>query len=171
MSAAHVRAATLDDTPAMGELHVAAWRAAYAGVMSAEFLAGLDPREREQMWRKVISSGAGVLVVLDGELVRGFACYGAERDDAPTPGVGELYAINLHPDAWRRGLGAALLAEVAQALRGAGFREAVLWVVRENARARAFYERFGWRADGAAKSDDGISGAAVHEVRYRRAIT
>jgi ribosomal protein S18 acetylase RimI-like enzyme len=165
-----VRDAVLADAPAMGLLHVAAWRAAYAGSMGAAFLASLDPLEREARWRGLISGGAHVLVALESGVVRGFACYGAERDDAPAPGVGELYAINLHPDAWRRGIGAELLAAVVARLRAAGFRDAVLWVVRENARARAFYERFGWCADGAEKNDDGFTGPVVRELRYRLAL-
>ncbi len=170
MSALHVRDATLADTPAMGQLHVEAWRAAYAGIMGAEFLASLDPLEREDLWRGLISGGTRVLVALEGRRVRGFACYGAERDDSETPGIGELMAINLHPDAWRHGIGSALLAAVALRLREAGFREAVLWVVRENTRARAFYEAREWRADGAEKHDAGAWGTVVHELRYRRSL-
>jgi ribosomal protein S18 acetylase RimI-like enzyme len=165
-----IRDAALGDAPAMGQLHVAAWRAAYAGSMGAAFLASLDPLEREALWRDQICAGAHVLVALESGLVRGFACFGAEHADAPAPRVGELYAINLHPDAWRRGIGARLLAAVVARLRDAGFREAVLWVVRENARARAFYERFGWRGDGAEKDDGGVTGPLVHELRYRRAL-
>jgi GNAT superfamily N-acetyltransferase len=165
-----IRDAVLADAPAMGRLHVAAWRTAYSGSMGAEYLASLDPLEREQRWRERISEGAHVLVACESGLARGFACYGAERADTPDPDVGELYAINLHPEVWRRGMGAQLLAAVVARLCEAGFREAVLWVVRENTRARAFYECFGWRADGAEKDDAGSTGPVVHEVRYRIAL-
>ena len=39
-----------------------------------------------------------------------------------------------------------------------------LWVLRDNARARRFYEGHGWRADGTER----VAGGVV-EVRYRRA--
>lgn len=35
-----------------------------------------------------------------------------------------------------------------------------------NERARRFYERQGWRPDGAEKTEE-HSGATLHEVRYR----
>ena len=165
-----VRDATLEDASAIGRLHVAAWQAAYAGIMGSAFLAGLDSREREALWRERIAAGAHVLVAIERGAVRGFACYGAERPDAPIPEVGELFAINLAPDAWRRGIGARLLAAVVGRLREAGFREGVLWVARENVGARAFYERFGWHADGGEKSDSGFGGPVVREVRYRTAL-
>lgn len=43
-----------------------------------------------------------------------------------------------------------------------GYPSAVLWVVSENARARAFYEAEGWIADGTERDA---------EVRYHRLIS
>lgn len=165
-----VRDAAPPDVAAIGRVHVAAWRAAYAGTMGAPFLASLDAGESAAAWAKRLDQKAQVLVALaDGALV-GFACYGAARDDDVAPGTGELMAINLHPDAWRRGVGSRLLAAVAERLRAAGFREALLWVVRENVRARRFYEQHGWRPDGSEKNDGGQTGPVVYEVRYRSAL-
>jgi len=43
----------------------------------------------------------------------------------------------------------------------------VLWVLRENRRARRFYELAGWSADGAAKDAELLGGLTLPEVRYR----
>ena len=48
--------------------------------------------------------------------------------------------------------------------------QATLWVVHGNASARQFYEARGWRLDGVEKHDDGLTGFALHEVRYRVAL-
>ena len=53
----------------------------------------------------------------------------------------------------------------AERLAGLPFSEVVLWTLAGNDRAIAFYERQGWRADGAEKIHD-RSGARA--VRYRR---
>ena len=50
-----VRAAVPADAAAMAALHVHAWRAAYAGVMPADFLAALTIAEREAMWRRSVT--------------------------------------------------------------------------------------------------------------------
>jgi RimJ/RimL family protein N-acetyltransferase len=55
------------------------------------------------------------------------------------------------------------------ALAGYGFRHAVLWVFEENARARAFYQRQGWRDDGVRKVL-GIGGDRPLEVRYSTSL-
>jgi hypothetical protein len=47
-----------------------------------------------------------------------------------------------------------------------GYREAVLWVVPQNDRARALYESEGWSADGGVSTED-IMGVTVTDIRYR----
>jgi hypothetical protein len=57
----------------------------------------------------------------------------------------------------------------AVAWLGARYGDATLWVLDENVRARSFYERGGWRLDGATKDDDRGS-FVLKEVRYRTAF-
>ena len=51
------------------------------------------------------------------------------------------------------------------ALWDAGFERAILWVHPANQRARRFYERNGWVADGNERRQD-VLGVEVPEVRY-----
>jgi len=52
---------------------------------------------------------------------------------------------------------------------GAKYREAVLWVLEGNARARSFYQAHGWWPDGAVKTEQ-RGEALLNEVRYRRRV-
>ncbi|MDQ1374353.1 MAG: hypothetical protein QOJ09_1691, partial [Actinomycetota bacterium] len=113
------------------------------------------------------------LVIEDGtSTVVGIAAVGADRGE---PGAaGELWLINLAPEAWGRGLGRRLLEAATDELRGQGFDEAVLWVLDANARARRFYGRAGWAPDGGAKARtwagqrSARSATAVGSVRRRQ---
>ena len=169
-----VRTAELDDAEAMGAAHVAAWQGAYRGIMPDAFLDALEPGQRADEWRTVIGrnptpvEGRRLVVELDGE-VAGLALMWSCRDDGSPPGLGELILINLAPPAWGTGAGTALLAECEASLARCGYDEAVLWVATDNARARRFYEREGWHADGAARTDE-VDGAVVDEVRYRKQL-
>jgi hypothetical protein len=58
---------------------------------------------------------------------------------------------------------------VTDDLRQAGYVDAVLWVLAANRRARRFYEREGWRPDGAELTDD-TRGFPITELRYRREL-
>jgi GNAT superfamily N-acetyltransferase len=167
-----VRAAAPGDPVAMAALHVRAWRATYTGLLPPSFLAGLKIEDREAMWRRSVTEphlapAERVILVaeLDGTLV-GFAAAGHARGD-DEHGLGELYSLNVDPRAWGQGAGRALLA-AASAWLDARYTASILWVVEQNARARAVYERAGWSVDGATKIEiyDGVS---VNNCRYRRA--
>jgi GNAT superfamily N-acetyltransferase len=173
-----VRRARSEDAPALAAVHIAAWRAAYRGVMPDDFLDGVDLAAWIEHWRRTLDGRRPpehtpetiVVAVLEGARPLGFAVTGPERDAPAGAGPrGELWAINVAPEAWARGLGRLLLQAAEQALRDAGHREAVLWVVAANQRARRFYEHAGWYADGAEKRDRGL-GFEVHEVRYARRL-
>jgi ribosomal protein S18 acetylase RimI-like enzyme len=162
-----IRDARVDDVDELGDVHVRAWQAAYRGVMPDEYLDGLEPSERAAFWTRFFDTprpDRRLNVVTVNDRVIGFACFGTcpESEDAP---LGELYAINLDPDYWGRGLGRALLSEVTLEL-GAFGDSAVLWVVPQNVRARGLYEAAGWMDDGGRRRDE-VLGARVDEMRYR----
>jgi GNAT superfamily N-acetyltransferase len=105
-------------------------------------------------------------VVEDAGTVVGFASTRPSREADTTPGTGELHAIYVAPEAWSRGLGGTLLGTAVDDLHERGFAPLVLWVIEANVRGRRFYERAGWRADGARQPID-FDGVPVDEIRYR----
>ncbi len=161
-----VRPATVEDAGAIGEIHVRSWQAAYEGLMPAEFLARISVGSRTAGWARTLRDGGRVLVVADPEVV-GFAAFGPRRDG---PDEGELYAIYLHPGAWRRGLGRLLHEQVLTSL-AESWPAAVLWVLATNERAKTFYERAGWSLDGGTRTET-IDGGAVslEELRFSRPL-
>jgi GNAT superfamily N-acetyltransferase len=174
MSEPAVRPATVADADEIAAVHVRSWQAAYRGLMPQEYLDGLDPALRAERWRRNLAaadwSRSGVLVVTAGAGIAGFAGYWPTRDEDDDPArTGEVTAIYLHPHAWGQGLGRQLMTATLQNLAGAGYRDATLWVLRDNVRARRFYAGAGWAGDGAAKTDDS-DGFPLLEVRYRRPL-
>ncbi len=148
-----------------------AWQATYRGVMPDAYLDELDVDDRAAFWRRQVLAllpGQRLKVIVDDGVVVGFAAAGPEHDGRAA-GVGELYAINLDPQVWSRGLGRALLRDVTVELAGLGCREAVLWVVPQNDRARRFYESEQW-CDDHVRRDDEVFGVVVPEMRYRRPL-
>lgn len=166
-----IRRAGTADAMAVADVHVRSWQAAYRGAVPQEYLDGLDPERRAPVWERRLAEmsppAAGVLVAETGGQVVGFAAFGPTRDAEDDPAaVAEIMTIYLVPGAWGRGIGRTLLAAAVRGLRDGGHREATLWVLDANARARRFYEAAGWRVDGAIKRDT-IAGAPITMVRYR----
>jgi hypothetical protein len=163
------RDAVVEDGIAIARVWVAAWQAAYAELMPAGYLAGLDAEAALPHFQRDLRANQSVLVLeLDGDIV-GFSRYGASRDpDAgPERGGDRDQSPSL---VVASGTGRELLRETQQRLRGRGFSEATLWVLHGNASARQFYEAQSWRLDGVEKHDDTLTGFALHEVRYRVAL-
>jgi len=79
-------------------------------------------------------------------MVCGFVAVGPSRD-TDAVGEGELYALYVDPDRWGAGFGRELIAVGEEAMRDLGFRDAGLWVLEANRRARRFYELAGWTLD------------------------
>lgn len=169
-----VRAAARDDAYDIARVRVETWRAAYAGLLPDAVLDGLDAdaegRRRHALWAEYTADPRNTQLVaeVDGEVV-GFAATGPCRDDPPLPD-GHLYAIYVLPSHWSTGAGHALLVAAEAALRSAGWTSAHLWVLDGNERAASFYERHGWREDGATQVDTSFVAAALHEHRRARQL-
>jgi len=146
-----VRPAVVEDAVRLAEVHVQVWHEAYAGIMPTEYLAGLDPARGVETWRRSVADpvpGAVVLVATaDGELV-GLCAAGRSRDDPPEP-KHELYAINVLAAHHGTGVAGQLLERTLAAT--AGDAAVSLWVLEVNARARAFYAKYGFAPDGRTK--------------------
>ena len=165
-----VRDAKPDDAEAIAQVSVESWRAAYAGLMPAEFLDGLSVSEEAAGWDRRLSKpdprSRHTSVAIDGDRVVGYVTSGPDPDDLA---VGLVFLMYVRPDAWGSGAGDALMAAVMRSLRDGGFREAVLWVLEANSRARRFYERSGWTREGSHRYDD-YGGAQLPALKYRRQV-
>jgi GNAT superfamily N-acetyltransferase len=168
-----LREARPRDATAIARVHVDSWRAGYHGLLPDKLLDELSVAARTEMWRELLddqSQPAVEVAVSDAEVV-GFVTYGPARDSDQPESVGEVYALYVAPSRWSRGAGSGLLAKATDALRTAGMRAAVIWLLDGNDRAARFYERAGWAADGGARSrreqlpDTDFE---LRELRYRR---
>lgn len=162
-----VRRATAADAEAVARVQERSWQQAYRHVFPVEELdrGGFIQPERWRQRLREPPRGWTTLVGERGGDVAGFVCVGASRDERA---CGEVYAIYIEPEAWGTGLGAALLARGEEELAGR-HRQATLWVLDDNPRARRFYERSGWAPDGARKREVWW-GVEAAEVRYRKRL-
>lgn len=156
------------DANRLGAIHVAAWDRAYrGGLLPDEYLDAMSVAERTSMWAEALVNPARTdrirrVAVLD-EAVVGFVLCGPEAGEEGAA-WGEVYAINVHPEAWGLGAGSALMA-TAEAFLATRHERALLWVHPGNGRARRFYEGRGWRCEGTERVED-VLGATTAEVRY-----
>lgn len=184
-----IREAQLEDADACAAAHIEGWRTGYRDLLPDEFLDAPEfaqqriDRWRSWTWADGLIDGQVFVGELRGRVV-GFAICAREREqpacdsiNAQTSGAsssdrGEVLAFYLHPDAWGSGVASALMARCHEYLCDLGYTEAVLWVLRDNPRARRFYENAGWSATGREMLFDGPQTAAklaepLPEIEYR----
>lgn len=166
-----LRRATGADAAAVALMHVRAWQTAYRGIIPDPFLDALDVTARASRYSFDLQGPGDPVtwIAVDRGEVVGMVSISPSRDE-DLPALGEVRALYVAPERWRSGAGSALMTLAEQRLAADGFREAFLWVLRDNARGRRFYEAAGWAIDGRTKTVE-IGGRPVVEVRYRKPLT
>ncbi len=157
-----VRAAAPDDARGIAEVHVHTWQAAYRHAFPAEVLDRLSVDDHETWWRSAVERGDDVWVATEGDEIVGFASAGPSRSEED---VAELYAIYVLPKSWGTGAAHELMHSVIGLFLAEEYTAAMLWVLADNPRARRFYEREGWRADGTRTTT--LRGVEIEEALYR----
>jgi GNAT superfamily N-acetyltransferase len=160
-----VRPAEVDDAVAIARVHVETWRTAYRGLLPDDFLASLDEPMYSERWQRTLADTATsrVYVAESAQGVIGFASGGRER--AGEDGYsGELYAIYVLQEEQRHGHGRRLVQAVVGGLRELRLPDMIVWVLRDNAPARRFYERLGGVY--VREQPITIGSAALQEVSY-----
>lgn len=141
--AVRVRRAVVDDADAIERVRTDTWRAAYRGLMPDALLDGLGyDATRRRAFMGALPPHQFVLVAEDEGAVVGFCIGGRSRAPEVEFG-GEVYAIYVLPEHHGRGIGRALLQAAATELVDRDLRSMIIWVLRENAPSRRFYERMG----------------------------
>ncbi|NUK57682.1 GNAT family N-acetyltransferase [Streptomyces lunaelactis] len=170
---ARIREMTPDDCEAVARVRVRGWQSAYAGLMPQSYLDAMSVKKDAARRREVLAEGRArttdLVAERDGEVV-GWGCCGPSRDEDATGEQCELYAIYVLEEQLSTGVGRALMTELTGRAVADGFAGMLLWVLKENDRARRFYEKAGFAPDGAEEPFE-VDGVAVPEVRYARALT
>jgi len=171
-----IRRARPADAPAIGAVHVATWRNAYAGVLPERYLAGLSPLRHAAGYEQAITdrtNGHAVFVAVasgadapegtpaDQATVVGFTSGGRAR--RPGLGQGEVETLYLLDDYRERGVGRRLMRAMAAHLAAVGCRSVVLWVLRDNP-TRWFYCRLGGKP--AAREMIRFAGEAMEQIAF-----
>ncbi len=162
-----LRAATLDDIPAIARVHVDAWQTTYRGIFPAKVLQTLTYQKRENSWRRIFAEAPGAdqfTYVAENPLgqIIGFASGGLERE-GNSDYQGELYAIYMLAAYQRQGIGHELVQAIAHQLAQMNIQTMLVWVLEDNP-ACQFYEAIGGQKVDQKAIERG--GAIFTEVAY-----
>ena len=136
------RMAAPEDAAAVAAVHEAAWRSTYQGIIPHLYLERMIARRGPRWWQQQIQRGGNVtLLVFDGT-PQGYATWGHARGTWPWP-AGEIFELYVNPAFQGVGLGSRLFSTVKKALRRGGLNRLVVWALKDNETACAFYGGLG----------------------------
>jgi GNAT superfamily N-acetyltransferase len=169
-----IRPGVFADGPALGDAHAESWKAAYADLFEPSFFEGAV-ESRRVAWPKAVAEllvpPSFLLVAeIDGRVLA-YANGTASEEGAE---IGLISGFFSHPDAWGSGA-ATLLMDAACAELALTYRAAVLWTFAGAARARAFYEKSGFRLTGRTEIEgpsNWLTGETAEQrsVQYRKSL-
>ena len=122
-------------------VHWQTWREAYDDLLPAEFQETMTLEKCRFFSQKYPEN---TLIAMDGKKVVGFISYGNYRDE--TIQAGEIIALYVLKDYYGKGVSKQLMHAAFVALDP--FSEIYLWVLKDNKRAIAFYQKMGFTFDG-----------------------
>lgn len=166
-----IRKATKDDIPDLARIHLASKKVAYHGIVDQNFLNQKTEQEYHDKWTNWLSEeGMNVSLVSTEDQSVGFISYG--RMQTPPPGTSkirpqftaEIFAIHIHPEVWRSGMGKETFQYAASELLHDKHHALCLWVLAKNERAIKFYDYLGGQRLG--KRDIEIGPNKVKELCY-----
>jgi len=121
-------------------VHWHTWREAYDDLLPAEFQETMTLDRCRFFSQKYPEN---TLIAMDGKKVVGFISYGNFRDEAIQ--AGEIIALYVLKDYYGKGVSEQLMHAAFVALDQ--FSEIYLWVLKDNKRAIAFYQKMGFTFD------------------------
>ena len=159
------------DAEDLARVHVTSWRETYRGLLADAFLARMSEPGFTRRFRCALNDpGDGVtLAAADRHGLVGYTQGGPSRRATARPGDGgeaEIQTLYVLRQAQGRGVGARLMTETARSLAAQGSTSLMISVLRDNIRARGFYEHLGGEAE-AARQEAGPGGRLLYEVTYR----
>jgi GNAT superfamily N-acetyltransferase len=159
-----VRRSTPADSLPVATVHVRSWQRAFVGVFPQAVLDRLDPVTRAASYARGASPETFTFVAESDGSIIGFASGGPERSTATTEPNnetnGEVYAIYVDPDHWSTGAGRGLMDAAIAEMRNRNRTGVVLWTAQDTPQSHRFYERYGFRRDGATDTFTVAAGTA-----------
>ena len=142
-------------------VHWKSWQEAYPGMVSQEYLDKLSIDTCVEMAYRFPDN---IYIAKDGDTVVGFVAYGKHRSE-DLENHGEIYAIYVLSEYYGTGVGEKMMQVGLDEL--SEYPKVAVLVLKDNARAIKFYEKFGFRHDGKEIEDDILQTKEIRMIMER----
>ena len=141
----NIRKVDAGDANTLAYIQTESWKSAFNRILSKEDLDKYTDMDRSiELYNMLLSKsiGNGFILTIDEE-PHCMAYWDKTRDDE-MEGYSEIICIHSLCDNWGKGYGTIMMNYILRDIKNAGFSKVMLWVFKENNRARKFYENHGF---------------------------
>lgn len=171
MTSIDIRFAQKSDAQAVAQLHLAASRALYEGVVPDAHWLATSAQQRLAFWSEAIEYGEPqVMVAVQAAQVVGFVGFDRSRDPKSKNTTGELWALYAAPDCIGHGVGLALWDAAREGLQEEGCTEVTAWVTLLSEAALRFFDAAGFKREMKTARTAAVGGVRVEELRFKRSL-
>lgn len=165
-----IRKANVSDAYDIAYINAISWQKAYRGILPDEILDSISVDIWSSGWERQLKNNAFVLVVCLNDNTVGFVQICMNIPANVLSLQGEITAIYLHPDVWGKGFGKKLCLASLTELKNFGAKEASIWALAENTRARQFYKSLGFNESGCTRIFKMHPNVSLDEIQYVKGL-
>ena len=151
-----------EEQPAvLADIMIKAWRSAFSDILSDAVIAQYTRKDAcTAMFAQFLASGQGhmYLAFLNNKPMGLLYWLKEHKTDV------HLEALLTIPDAWGKGIGAALMETALYDMAEAQYQSVHVWPFAQNLRGQKFYQKFGFLPSGVSRMGD------AREVEYIRSL-
>lgn len=141
----NIRKVKVGDANTLAFIQTESWKSAFNRILSKEDLDKYtDVNRAITLYSKLLNDNIGNGFILTiNENPHCIAYWDKTRDDE-MEGNAEIICIHSLCDNWGKGYGTEMMNHILSDIKNSGFSKVMLWVFKENHRARKFYEKHGF---------------------------
>ena len=146
-----IRAAVPEDAAKCADIHMRSWVFAYSDCVPMDVIENRNVH-RPAMWIRLLETSKNIhYVAVYDSIIVGFITINPAGDSDLPGSVYELSGLYLDPDYVGKGFGRLAMDWVKGEIASRGYETVSVWVLDKNYRAKAFYEKCGFKPYGACK--------------------
>ena len=135
----------IGDENILAYIQTEAWKEAFIKIISEEDMKKYtDINKAREMYTMILNKniGNGFILSID-DMPHCIAYFDKARDDE-FKDYAEIICIHSLSSNWGKGYGSIMMEHILKEIKESGFNKVMLWVFKENNRARKFYEKHGF---------------------------
>ena len=148
-----IRPVRPEDAAALAQIMIAAWRSGFRGILSEEIIDKYTQFQPcREMFTQLLASGAGTMYLAEGNSQPMGLLFWLEEENH----TARIEALLTCPEAWGKGIAAALMERCVTDAKAAGCDTLQVWPFADNHRAKRFYKKHHFLPTGATRTGDAL---------------